>query len=143
MLIHESKRGRSIFARLDYGADIVESIARLAEEMAIETGVFSAIGALQKAEIGYYDQETHEYRGKTIDRPMELVSCSGNVSIREDKPFVHAHASLADREGNMTGGHLQNGVVFAAEVYVQELEGEPLVRTHDPVTDLFLWGDGD
>jgi predicted DNA-binding protein with PD1-like motif len=30
-------------------------------------------------------------------------------------------------------------VIFAAELCLQELEGEPLVRQHDDVTGLFLW----
>lgn len=143
MFVRELDREKSIVARFDYGADLVESITDLAEKMEIRTGIFSAIGALQKAEIGYYDQETYEYHGNLIDAPMELVSCSGNISIRDEKPFVHAHASLADRNGKVLGGHLQSGVIFAAEVYIQELKGEVLVRSHDPVTDLYLWGGAD
>jgi len=137
------ERGKVIMARLDYGTDIVEGICEVARSAGIKTGVFSAIGALQRAEVGYYDQETHEYHGNVIDQPMELVSCSGNISIRDGTPLIHVHAALADRDGTLVGGHLQSGTIFAAEVCVQDLEGDFLVREHDPTTDLFLWGGPD
>jgi len=102
----------------------------------------SGIGALKDAAIGYYDQEAHEYRTVEIDRPIEIANLTGNVSIRDGRPFLHAHATLADSQGMVRGGHLNRGTVFAAEVSIQELLGRPPSRSLDPVTDLFLWRDG-
>ena len=65
----------------------------------------------------------------------------GNISIRDGRPFVHAHAALEDSEGNLIGGHLQSGIIFAAELLLTELKGSTLVRIHDPITDLYLWED--
>jgi predicted DNA-binding protein with PD1-like motif len=135
------KRGRSLLIRLDHGSDIIAEITKVAEDLEIETGVLSAIGALSSAELGNYDQVKHEYGKMQVEEPVELVSCSGNVSIRDGQPFVHAHAVLADRDGKVLGGHLMKGCVFAAEVYLQELLGGSLVRVHDPTTGLKLWGE--
>ena len=143
MLIQELRSGRLFLARLDHDSEIVTSITNLAERLGIEVGVVSAIGALKRAEIGYYDQKIHEYRPMEIDGPVEISSLSGNISIRDGKPFLHSHATLADSEGNVRGGHLSSGTVFAAEVYIRELVGRPPTRTHDPTTDLFLWSDAD
>jgi hypothetical protein len=140
-LVQELKPGRLYLFSLDHDSEIVASITNLAESLRVEAGVVSGIGALQKAEIGYYDQKTHEYRTIEIDRPMEISSLIGNVSIRDGKPFLHAHVTLADSEGNVKGGHLSRGTVFAAEVYLRELIGRPLERCHDPTTDLFLWSE--
>ncbi|MHC1632105.1 MAG: PPC domain-containing DNA-binding protein [Methanotrichaceae archaeon] len=139
MIIRELERGRSILARLDFSAEIVESITSLAEKTDIKVGTFSAIGALQQAELGYYEQDSHQYKVMEVDGPVELVSCTGNISIRDGKPFVHPHASLANSDGNLRGGHLHSGTIFAAELYIQELKGEPFIRIHDPITDLYLW----
>jgi predicted DNA-binding protein with PD1-like motif len=142
-LVQELRSGRCFLCSLDHDAEIVASITNLAERLGVEVGVVSAVGALKRAEIGYYDQENHEYRAIEIDRPMEIASLIGNLSIRNGKPFLHAHATLADSEGNVKGGHLTSGTIFAAEVYLQELLGRPPVRSHDPTTDLFLWSETD
>jgi uncharacterized protein len=128
-------------ARLDHGKDIIGQITYLAKENEIKTGFLSVIGALSRAELGYYDQVSQKYGKIQIDGPMELVSCLGNVSLRDGEPFVHAHAVLSDREGKVWGGHLNSGTVFAAELYMQELLGLNLERVPDSITGLNLWGE--
>jgi predicted DNA-binding protein with PD1-like motif len=142
-LVCELGSGRLFLFGLDHDSEIVVSIANLAERLGVEAGIVAAIGALKRAEIGYYDQVDHEYRAIEIDRPMEITSLIGNISTRDGKPFLHAHATLADSEGNVRGGHLSSGTVFAAEVYLRELVGQSPVRRHDPTTDLFLWSETD
>ncbi len=140
MLIRDFKQGRAILTRLDHGADIISQITNLAEENGIEAGALSAIGALSRAKLGYYDQLSHEYGIISLEEPVELASCLGNISLRDGRPFVHAHAVVSNREGKTWGGHLTSGTIFAAEVYLQELSGLPLIRVSDSITDLKLWG---
>ncbi|NPV62129.1 MAG: DNA-binding protein [Methanotrichaceae archaeon] len=135
----EFKVGRVLLSRLDHGEEMVAQIVDLAEKNDIRTGVFTIIGALCRAELAFYDQAAHRYQTIKVDRPAEIVSCIGNISMRDERPFVHAHATLSDSLGNVVGGHLSSGTVFAAEIFLQELSGEPLIRRHDPITDLYLW----
>ncbi len=142
LLVRNIETGRNLLVRLDHGADIVSQISEAAASERIHTGVFSIIGALTDAQIAFYDQESHEYHELMVDEPVELVSCTGNISTKDGKPFVHAHAVLAGLEGECRGGHLIKGGIFAAELYMQELLSPPLIRMHDSVTGLYLWGDG-
>jgi hypothetical protein len=128
-------------ARLDHGTDIIGQITDLVGEKEIKTGFLSVIGALSRAELGYYDQVSQKYGEIQIGEPVELVSCLGNVSLRDGVPFVHAHAVLSDRPGRVYGGHLNSGTVFAAELYMQELLGPNLERVPDSITGLNLWGE--
>ena len=141
MLIRGFERGRCLLARPDHGSEIISQITELARREKIEIGLCTAIGALSEAELAYYDQATLEYRKIPVTGPVELVSCSGNISLRDDQPFVHAHAVLADRDGKTVAGHLTGGIIFAAEICLQELSGLPLKREHDPTTRLYLWGE--
>ena len=52
---------------------------------------FAAIGALKRARIGFYDQGNHKYFEIVLSEPHEIASCTGNISTKEDKIFVHAH----------------------------------------------------
>jgi predicted DNA-binding protein with PD1-like motif len=64
----------------------------------------------------------------------------GNISLRDNKPFLHAHASFADAGGATVGGHLLRGIeVFVAEVTIREMADVSLVRQHDKETGLALW----
>ena len=128
-----------MLVRLDHGADLIDQISELAVDEGIQTGAFSVLGALIQAEIAFYDQESHEYSELLVEENLELVSCTGNVSIRGQKPFVHAHVVLADSDGKTIGGHLLHGKIFAAELFLIELLGEPLVRKNDETTGLYLW----
>ena len=141
MKVRDFEQGRCFLARLDLDAEIIGQITDLAKSEGIETGVFSVIGALKQAELACYDQTAHEYRTIRVDGPVELVTAWGNVSLRDCRRFVHAHAVLAGSEGRTRGGHLMKGEVFAAELCLRELLGQSLIREHDPATGLYLWGD--
>ena len=139
MKLSECNTNKELIVRLKHDADLVQSIAELASSRAIEAGSFTAIGALKRARLGYYDQKNHEYREMKIDSPHEMASCIGNISLKDGEPFAHVHVVLADETGNTKGGHLLEGIVFAAEVYLRQLEGPKLEREYDEVTGLSLW----
>ena len=131
--------GKELIVRLEHDADLVQSITKLARSNGVEAGSLVAIGALKRARLGYYDQESHRYCEMKIDTPHEMASCTGNVSLKDGEPFVHVHVVLADETGNTKAGHLLEGIVFAAEVHLHELEGPRLERKYDGATGLSLW----
>jgi predicted DNA-binding protein with PD1-like motif len=136
----EFARGRRIVARLPHGGDLLEEIAAVAEAHGMQAAELRAIGALQTARLAFYDQTTHEYGEFPVDAPVELVGLLGNVSRRDGATAVHAHATLARHDGACVGGHVAPGcVIFACELILQELVGEPLERGHDETTGLPLW----
>ncbi len=137
--LFEYDASKELIVRLKHDADVVQSITELAKNKGIEAGSFTAIGALKRAKLGYYDQKNHEYREMKIDSPHEMASCVGNVSLKDGEPFIHAHVILADETGNTKAGHLLEGIVFAAEVHLRQLEGPKLERKYDELTGLSLW----
>jgi len=139
MGLFEYSASKELIVRLKHDADLVQTMTELVRSKGIEAGSFTVIGALKRARLGYYDQKNHEYRELKIDSPHEMASCIGNVSLKDGEPFIHAHVVLADETGNTKAGHLLEGVVFAAEVHLRQLEGPRLERKYDEVTGLSLW----
>ncbi|WP_096390208.1 PPC domain-containing DNA-binding protein [Halopenitus persicus] len=125
-------------ARLETGADWRAEIEDLAREVDAEAGWFNAMGAVQDAEIWFYDQDDTEYRSVTFDEPLEVAACVGNVARLDDDVFAHTHAVFSRESGQALAGHLDSATVFAGEVYLRTF-AEPLVREHDVTTDLDLW----
>jgi predicted DNA-binding protein with PD1-like motif len=138
-------RGATVVARLQFGADLLDAIAEVAQEHGVTTGGFRAIGALQRGRLSFYDQLTPDPHNRTYDaieleEPLEIVSLLGTVSLREGEPSVHAHACLSDSSGRCFGGHVEHGcAVFACELVLDGLEGPALERGYDSVTGLWLW----
>jgi predicted DNA-binding protein with PD1-like motif len=94
---------------------------------------------LKSAKLGFYDQEKHEYLEETLAAPHEIACSIGNISLKENKPFIHMHAVLTSQQGNTHGGHLLEGKVFAAEIHLIELTGAKIIRNNDDITGLALW----
>ncbi|WP_369425754.1 PPC domain-containing DNA-binding protein [Methanothrix sp.] len=128
-----------VMVGLQHGSDIMEAIRDAAADLSIYAGFFSVIGALSSVDLAYYDQKEKVYRQRSFEGEFEIASCTGNISLKDGQRFVHAHIALADKNYNLFGGHLLGGRVFAAELHIMGLEGEPPVREYDPVTGLFLW----
>lgn len=133
--------GRTFLVRAKHDSDIIDFITEFAKKNDITTATFTAIGALKSARLGFYYQGKHVFSEMLLSAPLEIACCVGNISLKEGKPFVHAHAVVADENGDTKGGHLLGGKVFAAEVHLTEVVGARLVRKHDAVTDLSLWQD--
>lgn len=89
--------------------------------------------------LGYFDQRKGAYVQKTFLGDLEILSCSGNISLKEGRPFPHLHAVMGDKRLRAFGGHLFASKVFAAEVFLREVGGPPLARLPDPETGLALW----
>jgi len=138
------KFDRTYVGNLPAGADLYESLTAVAHEENIRAGRITGIGAVTHAVVSYYDQASRKYGSVDIDHGMEILSLVGNISIKDGKPFVHAHITLADHDGRAFGGHLMPGtLVFVFEVFIDVFKGEDLVRTPHEETGLALWQRGD
>ena len=132
--------GRAFVGRLETGSDLVQEIERFCAEQGITAAQVTVIGAMRRARYAYYEQGDQRYRELESATHHELVGFVGNVSLRDGRPFLHAHATFADADGSTVGGHLLPGCeVFAGEVMIRELGDVSLVRMHDEETGLALW----
>jgi predicted DNA-binding protein with PD1-like motif len=141
MAIAKKVKSREVLiGKLSHGGDLLEEITDICRKENIQLGRLEALGAVQRARLGFYNQQTHEYQFHVVDQPLEITKLVGNVSLKDGNPFVHAHITLADKTGNAYGGHLAPGtLIFACEFILEAFDGPILERGFDEVTGLFLW----
>jgi predicted DNA-binding protein with PD1-like motif len=135
--------------RLEKGTDIIRSVEAFCKEKGIKAAWVNIIGALDAATISYYDQKTHKYFHKELKGDYEIVSCSGNISLKDGEPFGHLHIVLSGTDYGTLGGHLwpESVSVFAAEFVIYQLDADgssgempsELCRCVDSETGLALW----
>jgi uncharacterized protein len=139
-VIHQGPTGETtyavIFAR---GDEILSGLTEFAEARELTAGYFSAIGALQRAQFGWFDSAKKAYRDIPIQQQVELISLIGNVGMVDGKPQVHAHGAVGFPDGQVRGGHLLQAFVWPTlELFFTGLPAT-LVKKHDPETDLALF----
>lgn len=134
----EVETTREFVCRLEHGADWRGQIEAFAAEEGVDAAFFSGLGAVQDAEIYFYDQAAEVYDAVTFPEPLEVAACVGNVSLLDGEPFAHTHAVLSRPDGEAVAGHLNSGTVWAGELHLRTFD-VPLEREPDEETGLDLW----
>ena len=134
----ESKR--LIMGKLSHDSDLLEELSDVCEKENVMLGTIQAIGAVQKACIGYYNQQERKYQFTDIKKHLEIASLMGNISVRDGIPMVHAHVIFSDDKSVCYAGHLAAGTkIFACEFVIAVFEGPGFIRDYDEETGLPLW----
>lgn len=134
-----SRNGDQTFAVIfDTGDEVMAGLQRFAHEHHLGGSHFSAIGAFERATLGYFDWDRKDYRPIAIEEQVEVLSLVGDIAIDEGEPKVHAHVVVGKADGTAHGGHLLKAQVRPTlEVIVVE-SPEHLRRQFDPASGLAL-----
>jgi uncharacterized protein len=113
---------------------LLEFLARENVGYATLTG----LGAVGSATVSYWNADARQYEQHVLDEQMEVVSLIGNVTLRDDAPFIHAHASLGRRDLSLVGGHVNELVVGGTlEVWLRP-DATPVRRELDQSCGLYV-----
>lgn len=110
--------------RLDVGDEIMESLTALCKKEDIKAATVQGLGATNNVTVGYYSTVAKKYFPKTFNQQFEIISLNGNISVKDDEPYLHLHIALSDENYTFFGGHLNNAVIsITAEIFVTKLNG--------------------
>ena len=95
---------------IEQGEEVVEVLTTFCIEHAITSASFTGIGAVRELSCGYYALEEKQYHFTSYTELLEVVSMTGNVALKEGKPFVHVHGVFTDTTNTAFGGHIASAV---------------------------------
>ena len=127
------------YMTLAKGDNINKTFESFAEVKGIGCAWMNGIGALENPEIGYYSLEDKAYHRKTFKGEYELTSLIGNITLKEGKPFSHAHITFSDTEFRVFGGHLFNADITAAGEFIMQFGSDEIDREMNTEIGLPLW----
>ncbi|MAJ43951.1 MAG: DNA-binding protein [Candidatus Marinimicrobia bacterium] len=127
------------FVSLDPGDEINKSFENLAKIENIKSAWINGIGALTNMEMGYYDIESKSYIRKKYTEDYELTSLNGNITIKDGEVYSHTHITFSDKNFNVFGGHLFNGIISAAGEFIVTAGFNSLLRKYNNKIGLALW----
>ena len=125
--------------RIDQGEEILEQLMNVCVREQIILAQVEAIGAADQAEIGVYDLNTRSYQREELNGFMEITGLTGSVTRMNGQPYIHLHATLADRNHTIHGGHvLKMRVGATCEMFVRMIDGQ-VDRSPDEKLGINLW----
>lgn len=125
---------------VDNHTSIADALMAFCEKKGIMAGSVSGIGAISSATFRFLDPATKQYVDKTFDEQMEITNLTGNISRKDDKPYLHLHVTAGRRDYTCVGGHLLDARVNGAcELLVEHFVFTHLGRRFDEETGLNLY----
>jgi predicted DNA-binding protein with PD1-like motif len=97
---------------LDTGEEAFAALTKFANDAGINAASLTAIGAFEKAVVGWFDFDKKAYKRIEIAQQCEVLSAIGDVAVGDDgKASLHVHVVLGLSDGTTRGGHLIEGKV--------------------------------
>ena len=119
-----------VFAlRLKPDQDLRQSLKTFAKEQNLKAGfILTAIGSLKHAKIRCANQSV----STVLNDKFEIISLNGTLATTG----IHLHIAIADKEGKILAGHLDDGCIIytTAEIVIGASEEFSFIRTIDKQT---------
>jgi predicted DNA-binding protein with PD1-like motif len=97
---------------LGSGEEAFASLTKFANDAKVTAASLTAIGAFEKATVGWFDFDKKSYKRIEIDEQCEVLSAIGDVAVDDNsKASIHVHVVLGLSDGSTRGGHLLEGKV--------------------------------
>jgi predicted DNA-binding protein with PD1-like motif len=111
-LVNELGGQRTFVIVLDPGEEAFATLIGFATEQGVDGASLTAIGAFERATVGWFDLDAKTYRKIPVHEQCEVLSAIGDVALGDDgKPSLHVHAVLGLSDGTTRGGHLLEAIV--------------------------------
>ncbi|MDQ2687035.1 MAG: DNA-binding protein [Armatimonadota bacterium] len=120
------------------GDEFYSELSQWVEQEGLHAAHLTAVGAFERATLGYFDWQKKDYVKIPIHEQVEVLSLVGDIATLDGKPKLHAHVVVGKRDGTAHGGHvLEAHVRPTLEVILTEPPGH-LRKKHDAETGLAL-----
>tara|TARA_B100001996_G_scaffold349442_1_gene308161 strand:- start:506 stop:934 length:429 start_codon:yes stop_codon:yes gene_type:complete len=130
---------KKVLIVLEKGEEIFESLYKIIKELDIKSGWINGIGAACDIVLGAYPSSTKKYIKKDFNGEFELASLMGNITTKENNPFIHIHATISDEECNAFAGHLFTATVSVTCEMILNISNKSIVRKECTDIGLYLW----
>ena len=124
--------------RLDSGEHVQAALVPWLADEGIGYAAVSGLGAVRQVTLSYWNADSRQYETHERAEQMEVVSLVGNVTLKDDAPFLHLHVALGRRDLSLIGGHFNDAIAHPTlEIWLRP-EAEAVRRAPDAASGLSL-----
>ncbi|WLA86832.1 MULTISPECIES: PPC domain-containing DNA-binding protein [Bradyrhizobium] len=121
-LVSDAPSAQVYVVVLDSGEEAFGALTKFVNDAKVTAASLTAIGAFERATVGWFDFASKSYRKIEINEQCEVLCALGDIATGDDgKASLHMHIVLGLSDGSTRGGHLLAGIVRPTlEVVVTE-----------------------
>jgi uncharacterized protein len=120
------------------GDEAFSGLLEFADKYHVTSAHFTAIGALNRATLGWFDPKRKMYKKISIDGHHEVIGMSGDIALFQGKPVVHTHMVVGNPDGTTRAGHVLAAYVSPTLEVMVIVDSIAMKKRFDPTTDLTL-----
>ncbi len=120
------------------GDEAFSGLQEFAEKYHVTSAHFTAIGAVDRAILGWFDPKRKMYKKILIQGQHEVIGMSGDIALYQGKPVVHTHMVVGSPDGTTRGGHLLGAYASPTLEVMLTVDSIAMHKRFDPATDLTL-----
>jgi predicted DNA-binding protein with PD1-like motif len=136
MYYQQTEQG--FMVRLQKGEEIHTALTQFMAAKNITGGAVVGIGAVTDVALGFLDLETKDYVRQEYHEDYELINLTGNLSLVDGAPLLHAHVVLSGEDMSAIAGHLFAATISVTGEFEITVAGERFERAFDDETGLKL-----
>lgn len=111
--------------RIEKGKELFEELLSFAKAHNVQAASFAAVGSADEVLLSWYNPEIKGYLDRHFQETLEIANVTGNISLLQGQPYIHAHGCFSNREMQAFGGHIKKLMVGATcEIAMEKLEGK-------------------
>ncbi len=120
------------------GDEAFSGLLEFAEKYRVTSAHFTAIGALNRATLGWFDPQRKMYKTIPIEGQHEVIGMSGDIALYQGNPVVHTHMVVGSPDGTTRAGHVLDAYVSPTLEVMVTVDPVTMHKRFDPATDLTL-----
>jgi uncharacterized protein len=120
------------------GDEAFSGLLEFAEKYHVTSAHFTAIGAVNKATLGWFDPQRKMYKKIPVSGQHEVIAMSGDIALYQGKPVVHTHMVVGGPDGTTRAGHVLDAYVSPTLEVMVTVDPVAMHKRFDPATDLTL-----
>ena len=133
------KMGDDILVYVQKNELVMDTLTSVCKKHEVSNGQISGIGAVKELDLGTFDVKSKTYLKKNLTDVHELLSFQGNITLKENNPFIHAHITLGNHALEVKGGHLfEMTVAVVGEFIIRKIDSN-IFRKLDKNIGLPVW----
>jgi predicted DNA-binding protein with PD1-like motif len=137
-LLNPGKATKQYVVIFYQGDEAFSGLLEFAEKYHVTGAHFTAIGALNKATLGWFDPQRKLYKKIPINGQHEVIAMSGDIALYQGNPVVHTHMVVGGPDGTTRAGHVLDAYVSPTLEVMVTVDPVAMQKRFDPETHLTL-----
>jgi uncharacterized protein len=120
------------------GDEAFSGLLEFAEKYQVTSAHFTAIGAVNRATLGWFDPQRKMYKKIPVNGQHEVIGMSGDIALYQGKQVVHTHMVVGNPDGTTRAGHALAAYASPTLEVMVTVDPITMQKRFDPATDLTL-----